>query len=88
VFAAEAVPQVFAPYELDGAINSLLATRSGLGRTVPLTKWRERAPFGRRVPPVDCQVVRDVCQEALGSTIRQPTKFGGEDVMRALNDVL
>lgn len=52
-FAASGVPQVFFPHDIDQAVISMLASRSGLGSSIDLGYWRKRTPFGRVFPRFD-----------------------------------
>src|SRR5262249_37342634 len=47
VFVKAGVPQVFMPYDIDQAINAVLAHRSGFGIPIDLKYWSRRTPFGR-----------------------------------------
>lgn len=49
-FANALVPQIFLPYEIDAAVNSILAIRSGFGKSVNFEQWQRRTPLGRIAP--------------------------------------
>lgn len=64
VFANARVPQVFFPYDIDQAINAVLAHRSGFGIPINLDYWRRRTPFGRIRPEINTDEVRQLVRGA------------------------
>lgn len=53
LFAEVGARQLFMPHDLDQAVNTILAVRSGYGVTIDLRYWSKRTPFGRIKPPVN-----------------------------------
>lgn len=79
-FAEAEVPQLFVPHDIDQAVNSILASRSGLGKSVDLTYWSSRSPFGRARPPVDLgevqRFIRDAWQRRDENKLREHFREG------------
>jgi hypothetical protein len=64
VFAYAGVPQIFVPHDIDQAINSILATRCGIGRSVCLDYWKLRTPLGRIRPAIELEEMQQLLLNA------------------------